>query len=136
MQDEDLVADGFGRESGLEFLADVAVDQFGVCFELVEGVLAEGGEEVPVEGLPVAVEGGELEPASGQVLFLPAGGELAEGELFGFLVGVAVSVRRAAAGVRSRQPLGDRAIGASLGHKPEHFALAVGDARAGLRTGA
>jgi hypothetical protein len=44
-------------------LADIAVDQLGVRFEVLEGVPAERGEEVPVEGLPVAVQGGLLEAA-------------------------------------------------------------------------
>jgi hypothetical protein len=57
LQDEQLVADGFRGEPGLEFLADVAVDQLGVLLEIGEGVLAERGEQVPVEGLPVAIEG-------------------------------------------------------------------------------
>ena len=52
-------------------------------FEVLEGVVAEGGEEVAVEGLPVAIEGGLFEAAAGQVLVLPACGEEGEAEFFG-----------------------------------------------------
>ena len=81
----------------MEFLADVAVDQFRVRFEVLEGVLAEGGEEVPVEGLPVAVEGGLFEAAPGEVLCLPALGESGEGEWLGFAVALALDVNQPAA---------------------------------------
>jgi hypothetical protein len=78
-------------------LADVAVDQFGVVLEVAEGVLAEGGEEVPVVGVPVAVEGGVVEAAAWEVFGLPALGEGGQGERFGFAVVVAFDVDEPAA---------------------------------------
>jgi hypothetical protein len=49
----------------LGFAGEVVVEELGFAFESFEGVVAEGGEEVAVEGLSVAVEGGLFEVAAG-----------------------------------------------------------------------
>ena len=50
-----------------------------MAFEVLQGVVAEVGEEVAVDRLPVAVAGGQLELPPGEVLAQPTLGELGDG---------------------------------------------------------
>src|SRR5207253_1545853 len=61
----------------------------------LEGEVAEVGEQMLVQGLPVAVGGGEFEAAAGKVVVKPALGEVGEEGALGFSVAVALDVNEA-----------------------------------------